>query len=66
MTLEEIKKTDKPFLTPEDLSEALGSDKHTIIVSARTNPELIRFPFTFMGTRMKVPTAGFLRWYYGE
>lgn len=65
MTLEEIRKTDKLFLTPEDISDVLGSDKHTISLSARQQPELTRFPFTFIGTRMKIPRDGFLRWYYG-
>jgi len=65
MTLDEIRRTDKLFLTPDDISEVLGSDKHTIIVSARNQPELTRYPFTFIGTRMKIPRIGFLNWYTG-
>jgi hypothetical protein len=66
MTIEEIKATKKPFLTPEDLSEALGSDKHNISLTARTHPERIGYPFTFSGNRMKIPTEGFIAWYTGK
>jgi hypothetical protein len=27
------------------------------------HPERIGYPFTFVGTRMKIPRVGFLRWY---
>lgn len=65
MTIEEIRLSDKAFLIPKDVAEALGSDPHNIIVTARLNPERIGYPFTFVGKRMKIPKAGFLRWYDG-
>jgi len=65
MTLEEIRKTDKAFLTPADIGPALGSDPHTIRLTAKLMPERIKFPYTFVGTRMKIPRGGFLKWYDG-
>jgi hypothetical protein len=63
MTIEEIRASDKAFLTPQDISRALGSDPQTIRLTAKLHPERIGYPFTFVGTRMKIPRIGFLRWY---
>lgn len=60
MTLEEIRRSDKAFLTPGDIAPVLGSDPQTIRVTARTAPERIGFPFTFTGNRMKIPRVPFL------
>lgn len=61
MTLEEIKASDKRFLTPADVAPVLGSDPHTIRCTARQRPELLGFNFTFSGNRMKIPRIPFLR-----
>ena len=66
MTIDEIRRTQRTILTPADIAEVLGSDPQTIRLVARQRPELVKFPFTFIGTRMKIPTAGFLRWYDGK
>lgn len=66
MTLSEIRQSPKYMLSPTDISEVLGSDPETIRVTARTYPERIGFPFTFIGNRMKVPRMGFIRWMEGE
>ena len=66
MTIEEIRKSDKTYLTPADIADALDADAQAIRVTARETPELIRYPFTFIGCRMKVPRLGFLRWFDGE
>ena len=65
MTLHEIKASEKPFLTPGDIAPVLGSDPQTIRVTARKAPELVGFPFTFSGNRMKIPRLGFLK-FLGE
>lgn len=62
MTLTEIKYSEKPFLSPADVAEVMGSDPHTIRCTARQRPELLGFPFTFTGNRMKIPRIPFLRW----
>ena len=62
MTLEEIKASNKLFLTPAEVAPVLGSDPHTVRCTARQRPELLGFPFTFSGNRMKIPRLPFLRW----
>ena len=61
MTLEEIKNSDKLFLAPGDICGVLGTDPHTIRVTAKQRPDLLGFHFTFTGNRMKVPRIPFLR-----
>lgn len=62
MTLEEMKNSDKLFLTPAEVAPVLGSDPHTVRCTARQRPELLGFEFTFSGNRMKIPRIPFLRW----
>lgn len=66
MTLEEIKKTEKNWLTPSDIAPFIGSHPQTIINSARQHPELVGYPFTFCGTNMKISPVGFINWYEGR
>lgn len=61
MTLPEIIHSEKPFLTPADVAPVIGSDPHTVRCTARQRPELLGFPFTFSGNRMKIPRIPFLR-----
>ena len=65
MTIAEIRATDKPMLTPADIADLMGSDPQTIRISARQKPELVKFPYTFVGNRMKIPRIGFLNWMEG-
>lgn len=62
MSLEEIKNCSKIFLSPADIASVMGSDPHTVRCTARQRPELLGFPFTFSGNRMKIPRIPFLRW----
>lgn len=62
MTLDEIKGSNKLFLTPAEVAPVLGSDPHTVRCTARQRPELLGFEFTFSGNRMKIPRIPFLRW----
>ena len=62
MTLEEMKASDKLFLTPAEVAPVLGSDPHTVRCTARQRPELLGFPFTFSGSHMKIPRIPFLCW----
>lgn len=65
MTLAEMKQSDKVFLTPTEACEVLGSNPQTIRVTARQRPDLLGFPFTFSGNRMKIPRLPLLR-FLGE
>lgn len=60
MTLEEMQVSDKLYLTPKDISGVLGSNPQTIRVMARQRPDLVGYPFTFTGNRMKIPRLAFL------
>lgn len=62
MTLDEMKSSTKLFLVPADIAPILETDPHTIRCTAREKPELIGYPFTFCGCRMKIPRVSFLRW----
>jgi hypothetical protein len=59
--LDALLETDKPFLTPQEVSAVLKCDPQTIRVTARQRPDLIGFEFTFVGNRMKIPRVPFLR-----
>ena len=65
-TIEEIRNSDKLFLTPDDICGVLGSHPQTIRVTARQCPDLLGFPFTFTGNRMKIPRIPFLRFLEGQ
>ena len=60
-TLADLCLSQKPFLTPDDVSGVLGSNPQTIRVTARQRPDLIGYEFTFVGNRMKIPRIPFLR-----
>lgn len=65
MTMDEIRASGKETLTPADIAGVLHADQHTIRLTARNNPSAIKFPFTFIGTRMKIPRIGFIKWMEG-
>lgn len=59
--IEQLQAMDKTFLSPREISPILGSDPQTIRVTARQRPDLLGFPFTFVGNRMKIPRLPFLQ-----
>lgn len=61
MTLDQLRRSDKFFLSPGDVCDILGSNPQTLRVTARQRPDLIGFEFTFTGNRMKIPRIPFLR-----
>lgn len=65
MTIEELKASDKTFVYPRDVSPILGCDPHQIRIIAKTNPRLLGFPVTVVGTRVKIWRLPFLR-FIGE
>lgn len=66
MTIREIRSCSRNMLSVIDISEVIGSDAKDIANTARTTPGLIRYPFTFVGNRMKIPRVGFLNWLEGK
>ncbi len=65
-TLEELRRSDRIFLTPAEVAPILGCDPQTVRVTARQCPERLGFPFTFCGNRMKIPRIPFLRFLGAE
>lgn len=64
-TLEEIEALDKTMLIPTDVAGYLGCEAYSINRAARDAPGLLGFPITVMGTRVRIPKEGFLRWARG-
>ena len=62
MTFDEIAQSDKDFLTPEDVSGVLGCHPYSINVQAKEDIGKLGFPATKIGTRVRIPRLGFIRW----
>ena len=61
--IQEIKDSDKDLLTPEDIAQILKCDAYNINLQAHADPSKLGFPVCVMGNRVKIPRAGFIRWY---
>lgn len=64
-TLQEIEACPKAILVPTDVAGYLGCEAYSINIAARTAPELLGFPISMMGSRVRIPKEGFLRWARG-
>ena len=64
-TLNEIENCGKDMLIPADVAGYLGCHPHSINVTARQAPELLGFPVTLIGRRVRIPREGFVRWAKG-
>ena len=65
MTLAEIKKLDKDIITPDIAADVLECDPQYIRVAAHQRPELLGFPVTLIGRRVKIPRLAFIRYMEG-
>lgn len=65
MTIDEIRKSGKPILTPSDIAPILGCHPYSINVQAKADPSKLGFPVSLIGTRVKIPRAAFLKWFDG-
>lgn len=65
MTIDEVRKSDKQFLTPAEIAPILGCDPQTIRDSAGRNPMSLGFPVARVGTRTKIPRKSFLAFMEG-
>lgn len=65
MTIDEIRQSDKTMLAPTDIAPVLGCHPYSLNVTAKTNIKALGFPASLIGTRLKIPRVGFLRWYDG-
>lgn len=61
MTLDDLKRLDREFLTPAQVAEVMGCDAQDVRVAARQRPDLLGFPVCVVGSRVKIPRRPFLR-----
>lgn len=66
MNINDLRCSDKLFLVPTDIAPILGCDPHKIRVTAKSRPELLGFPVSVIGTRVKIPRVPFLRFIDGD
>ena len=66
MTLEEMKVSTKPMLTPADVAPVLGVNPYSINIQARDDPSRLGFPVARIGCRVKIPREAFIRWMEGR
>jgi len=66
MTLEELRASTKPMLTPADVAPVLGVNPYSINIQARDDPASLGFPVARIGCRVKIPREGFLAWMEGR
>lgn len=62
MTLDEIRGSDKDFLVPADVAEVIGCQAYSINLQAKADPAKLGFPAALIGTRVRIPRKGFLKW----
>lgn len=60
MTLAEIKQSPALVLTAADIAPVLGCDPDKIRTQARSKPELLGFPVSVAGSRVRIPRKPFL------
>ena len=60
VTLQEIKESDKIWLTPAEVAPVIGCDPNKIRETAQRNPALLGFRVTVVGTRIKIWRKPFL------
>lgn len=66
MTIQEMKTSTKEILTPADIASVLCVDPQRIRIQVEEDPSKLGFPVSKIGTRVKIPRLGFLRWLEGE
>jgi len=63
MTIQDIKNMNKEILTPGDIAPVLGCDPNVIRYQASKDIKQLGFPAAKIGTRVKIPKAGFIAWF---
>lgn len=65
MTIDEIRQSDKTMLTPSDIAPVLGCHPYSLNIAAKSDIKALGFPASLIGTRLRIPRVGFLRWIEG-
>ena len=64
-TLQEIRECGKEILVPEDIMGLLRCDSQSINMQAKEDPSKLGFPVIVMGSRVRIPKAGFIKFCEG-
>lgn len=65
MTIDQLRSSDKTFLTPAEVAPTLGSDPQAIRCQVWADVAKLGFPVVIIGRRIKIPRKPFLE-YIGE
>ena len=66
MTMREMEKLEREYLTADEVAEVLCCRPHAIRVTAHEKPELLGFPVSVIGSRVKIPRRAFLAFMSGK
>ena len=66
MTLDDLKRIDREFLTPAQVAEVLNCSAHGVRIWARQRPEQLGFPVCIIGTRVRIPKRPFIQFMEGK
>jgi hypothetical protein len=66
MTLDDLKRLDREFLTPAQVAEILNCSAHGVRIWARQRPEQLGFPVCIIGTRVRIPKRPFIQFMEGK
>lgn len=66
MSLDDLRKIDREFLTPAQVAEILNCSAHGIRIWARQRPEQLGFPVCVIGSRTKIPKRPFIQFMEGK
>lgn len=66
MTIDEIRASTKDMLTPSDVAPILKCNPYSLNIAARADIKALGFPASLIGTRLRIPRVGFLRWLDGR
>lgn len=64
-TLQEVKDCQKEMLVPVDVAGLLGCKPYNINLQAQKDPKALGFPVVVIGTRVRIPRLGFVRFMEG-
>ena len=65
MTLAEIEKLDRDFLTVAEVASCIHCEAQLIRDEASKSPKFLGFPITKIGHSYKIPKEGFVNWAKG-
>lgn len=66
MTFDQIRQSDKLFITPKDIAPVIGCDPQKIRTTAWDKPERLGFPVVVVGRRIRIPRIPFLQFMEGR